>query len=229
VGEKSNVSKFLKSRLSTTNALKLRRVTEKEKRRVPFKRLAADEAVVVVVPLVVLFLLSLSILVVVVTDIFFFAQDFKQPSSLFFFFFSHWMPPHVSNNKSFRLASSCALYIIRLILTRALRSTVVGVMLSLFPTKRRSGGSTLEEKLVVAGFFSQTLNPKRKRKISQKLNCNFQTHTHRNALKRFSYNTREEKYAHFSLEKDERILSAFVFLWCITHTRYKLCFFSARV
>ena len=38
---------------------------------------------------------------------------------------SHWMPPHVSNNKSFRLASSCALYIIRLILTRALRSTVV--------------------------------------------------------------------------------------------------------
>ena len=93
-------------------------------------------------------------------------------------------PPHVYNNKSFRLASSCALYIIRLILTRALRSTVVGVMLSLFPSAtRRSGGSTLEEKL--AGFFprertrffSQTLNPKRKRKISQKLNCNFQ-HTH---------------------------------------------------
>lgn len=27
-------------------------------------------------------------------------------------------------------------------------------------------------------FFSQTLNPKRKRKISQKLNCNFRTHTH---------------------------------------------------
>ena len=58
------------------------------------------------------------------------------------------------NNKSFRLASSCALYIIRLILTRALRSTVVGVMLSLFPSAtRRSGGSTLEEKL--AGFFSR--------------------------------------------------------------------------
>ena len=161
---------------------------------------------------------------------FFFALDFKQPSSLFFVF-SHSLDATTRfyNNKSFRLASSCALYIIRLILTRALRSTVVGVMLSLFPTKRRSGGSTLEEKLVVAGFFSQTLNPKRKRKISQKLNCNFQTHTHRNALKRFSYNTREEKYAHFSLEKDERILSAFVFLWCITHTRYKLCFFSARV
>ena len=105
------MSKFLKSRFSTTNALKLRRVIEKEKRRVPFKRLAADETVVVV-PLVVLFLLSLSILVVVVTDIFFFAlkDDFKQPSSLF----SHWMPPHVYNNKSFRLASSCALYIIRL-------------------------------------------------------------------------------------------------------------------
>ena len=148
------MSKFLKSaRFSTTNALKLRRVTEKKKRRVPFKRLAADESVVVVVPLVVLFLLSLSILVVVVTDIFFFALDFKQPSSLFFVFFSHWMPPpHVYNNKSFRLASSCALYIIRLILTRALRSTVVGVMLSLFPSAtRRSGGSTLEEKL--AGFF----------------------------------------------------------------------------
>jgi len=81
------VSKFLKSaRFSTTNALKLRRVTEKKKRRVPFKRLAADETVVVVVPLVVLFLLSLSILVVVVTDIFFFALDFKQPSSLFFVF-----------------------------------------------------------------------------------------------------------------------------------------------
>lgn len=27
-------------------------------------------------------------------------------------------------------------------------------------------------------FFSQTLNPKRKRKISQKLNCKFRTHTH---------------------------------------------------
>lgn len=71
------MSKFLKSRFSTTNALKLRRVTEKEKRRVPFKRLAADETVVVVVPLVVLFLLSLSILVVVVTDIFFFCSRFQ--------------------------------------------------------------------------------------------------------------------------------------------------------
>lgn len=87
---------------------------------------------------------------------FFFALDFKQPSSLFFVF-SHWMPPHVYNNKSFRLASSCALYIIRLILTRALRSTVVGVMLSLFPSAtRRSGGSTLEEKL--AGFFPRERN-----------------------------------------------------------------------
>ena len=82
-------------------------------------------------------------------------------------------PPHVYNNKSFRLASSCALYIIRLILTRALRSTVVGVLLSLFPSAtRRSGGSTLEEKL--AGFFprerffSQTLNPKRKREKYRK-------------------------------------------------------------
>jgi hypothetical protein len=63
---------------------------------------------------------------------------------------SHWMPPHVSNNKSFRLASSCALYIIRLILTRALRSTVVVAVIvvviksSLFPRATgRSGGSTL--------------------------------------------------------------------------------------
>lgn len=70
------MSKFLKSRFSITNALKLRRVIEKEKRRVPFKRLAADETVVVV-PLVVLFLLSLSILVVVVTDIFFFCSRFQ--------------------------------------------------------------------------------------------------------------------------------------------------------
>lgn len=166
------MSKFLKSRFSTTNALKLRRVIEKEKRRVPFKRLAADETVVVV-PLVVLFLLSLSILVVVVTDIFFFAlkDDFKQPSSLF----SHWMPPHVYNNKSFRLASSCALYIIRLILTRALRSTVVGVMLSLFPSAtRRSGGSTLcEEEQSSSGrswrdnlLFSQALNTKQRKNIA---------------------------------------------------------------
>lgn len=81
-------------------------------------------------------------------------------------------------------------------------------------------------------FFSQTLNPKRKRKYrknSTVISKHTHTHTHRNALKRFSYNTREEKYAHFSLEKDGRILSVFVFLWCITHTRYKLCFFSARV
>ena len=113
----------------------------------------------------------------------FFALDFKQPSSLFFVF-THWMPPHVYNNKSFRLASSCALYIIRLILTRALRSTVVGVLLSLFPSgTRRSGGSTLEEKL--AGFFSrekprffsQTLNPKRKRKISKNSTV-ISKHTH---------------------------------------------------
>ena len=79
-------------------------------------------------------------------------------------------------------------------------------------------------------FFSQTLNPKRKRKYRKNATViSTHTHTHRNALKRFSYNTREEKYAHFSLEKDGRILSVFVFLWCITHTRYKLCFFSARV
>ena len=84
---------------------------------------------------------------------FFFALDFKQPSSLFFVF-SHSLDATTRfyNNKSFRLVSSCALYIIRLILTRALRSTVVGVLLSLFPSAtRRSGGSTLEEKL--AGFF----------------------------------------------------------------------------
>jgi hypothetical protein len=151
------VSKFLKSaRFSTTTALKLRRVTEKKKRRVPFKRLAADETVVVVVPLVVLFLLSLSILVVVVTDIFFFCSRFQTAvvSLLRLLLSLDATTTRFYNNKSFRLASSCALYIIRLILTRALRSTVVGVMLSLFPSAtRRSGGSTLEEKL--AGFFSR--------------------------------------------------------------------------
>ena len=152
------MSKFLKSaRFSTTTALKLRRVTEKKKRRVPFKRLAADETVVVVVvPLVVLFLLSLSILVVVVTDIFFFCSRFQTAvvSLLRLLLSLDATTTRFYNNKSFRLASSCALYIIRLILTRALRSTVVGVMLSLFPSAtRRSGGSTLEEKL--AGFFSR--------------------------------------------------------------------------
>ena len=156
------MSKFLKSaRFSTTTALKLRRVTEKKKRRVPFKRLAADETVVVVVPLVVLFLLSLSILVVVVTDIFFFCSRFQTAvvSLLRLLLSLDATTTRFYNNKSFRLASSCALYIIRLILTRALRSTVVGVMLSLFPSKRRSGGSTLEEKL--AGFFSREKPPPR--------------------------------------------------------------------
>ena len=133
---------------------------------------------------------------------------------------SHWMPPHVSNNKSFRLASSCALYIIRLILTRALRSTVVGVMLSLFPSAtRRSGGSTLEEKL--AGFFSrekprffsQTLNPKRKRKISQKLNCNFQTHTHTETRLNAFHTTRAKRNTRISRSKrtEEYFLSLFFF------------------
>lgn len=164
------MSKFLKSaRFSTTNALKLRRVTERRKRDAylskdwrrtkpsssssrswfSFCSLCPSSS-------------SSS------RTSFFFALDFKQPSSLFFVF-SHSLDATTRfyNNKSFRLASSCALYIIRLILTRALRSTVVGVMLSLFPSKRRSGGSTLEEKL--AGFFSrekppprffsQTLNP----------------------------------------------------------------------
>ena len=129
------------------------------------------------------------------------------------------MPPHVSNNKSFRLASSCALYIIRLILTRALRSTVAGVMLSLFPSKRRSGGSTLEEKL--AGFFSrekprffsQTLNPKRKRKISQKLNCNFQTHTHTETRLNAFHTTRAKRNTRISRSKrtEEYFLSLFFF------------------
>ena len=180
------MSKFLKSaRFSTTNALKLRRVTEKKKRRVPFKRLAADETVVVVVPLVVLFLLSLSILVVVVTDIFFFCSRFQTAvvSLLRLLLSLDATTTRFYNNKSFRLASSCALYIIRLILTRALRSTVVGVLLSLFPSAtRRSGGSTLEEKL--AGFFprerrffSQTLNPKRKRKY-RKNSTVISKHTH---------------------------------------------------
>ena len=145
------MSKFLKSaRFSTTNALKLRRVTERRKRDAylskDWRRTKPSSS----------------------SSRSWFSFCSLCPSSSsssrtsFFFALrkrfqtavvSHWMPPHVSNNKSFRLASSCALYIIRLILTRALRSTVVGVMLSLFPSAtRRSGGSTLEEKL--AGFFS---------------------------------------------------------------------------
>lgn len=150
------MSKFLKSaRFSTTTALKLRRVIERRKRDAylskdwrrtkpsssssrswfSFCSLCPSSS-------------SSS------RTSFFFALDFKQPSSLFFVF-SHSLDATTTrfyNNKSFRLASSCALYIIRLILTRALRSTVVGVLLSLFPSAtRRSGGSTLEEKL--AGFF----------------------------------------------------------------------------
>ena len=147
---------------------------------------------------------------------------------------SHWMPPHVSNNKSFRLASSCALYIIRLILTRALRSTVVVAVIvvvnSLYFHAPR-GGVVVQLFVWRAflSFFRQTLNSKNKRKISQTATviCN-KTHTE-TRLNAFHTHAREEKYAHFSLEKDGRILSAFVFLWCITHTRYKLCFFSARV
>ena len=149
------MSKFLKSaRFSTTTALKLRRVTREEKETRTFQKTGGGRNRRRRRPARG----SLSALFVHPRrrrhgHLFFFALDFKQPSSLFFVFFSHWMPPpHVSNNKSFRLASSCALYIIRLILTRALRSTVVGVLLSLFPSAtRRSGGSTLEEKL--AGFF----------------------------------------------------------------------------
>lgn len=189
----------------TTNALKLRRERENQKRRVPFKRLAAVETVVV--PLVVLFLLSLSslVLVVVVTDIFFFALDFKQPSSLFFF--SHGMPPHVYNNKSFRLASSCALYIIRLIITRALRSTVVVarvvVMLSIstrhgeewwFNFVRRS--SRLEK---LAGFFSQTLNPKRKEKYRN--STVIPKHTHTETRNNAFHTTRAKRNTRISRSK----------------------------
>lgn len=86
---------------------------------------------------------------------------------------SHWMPPHVSNNKSFRLASSCALYIIRLILTRALRSTVVVavivvVMLSISTRHGEEwwfnslcGGAVFLQSRRLAGFFVVFLsNPK---------------------------------------------------------------------
>ena len=99
---------------------------------------------------------------------------------------SHWMPPHVSNNKSFRLASSCALYIIRLILTRALRSTVVVavivVVIALYFHAPRGGvvvqlfvwrSSSLQSGRL-AGFFvvfCQTLNSKQKKNIAN-CNCN---------------------------------------------------------
>lgn len=152
------MSKFLKSaRFSTTNALKLRRVTERRKRDAylskDWRRTKPSSS----------------------SSRSWFSFCSLCPSSssssrTSFFFCSRFQTAVVSllrlllsldatttrfyNNKSFRLASSCALYIIRLILTRALRSTVVGVMLSLFPSAtRRSGGSTLEEKL--AGFFSR--------------------------------------------------------------------------
>lgn len=170
----------------------------------------------------VLFLLSLSILVVVVTDIFFFCSRFQTAvvSLLRLLLSLDATTTRFYNNKSFRLASSCALYIIRLILTRALRSTVVGVMLSLFPSAtRRSGGSTLEEKL--AGFFSrekprffsQTLNPKRKKKISQKLNCNFQTHTHTETRLNAFHTTRAKRNTRISRSKrtEEYFLSLFFF------------------
>ena len=134
----------------------------------------------------VLFLLSLSILVVVVTDIFFFCSRFQTAVvSLLRLLLSLDATTRFYNNKSFRLASSCALYIIRLILTRALRSTVVGVMLSLFPSAtRRSGGSTLEEKLAgffprerKTGFFSQTLNPKQRKREKYRKNSTVSTET----------------------------------------------------
>lgn len=149
------MSKFLKSaRFSTTTALKLRRVIERRKRDAylskDWRRTKPSSS----------------------SSRSWFSFCSLCPSSssssrTSFFFCSRFQTAVVSllrlllsldattrfyNNKSFRLASSCALYIIRLILTRALRSTVVGVMLSLFPSAtRRSGGSTLEEKL--AGFF----------------------------------------------------------------------------
>lgn len=128
-------------------------------------------------------------------------------------------PPHVYNNKSFRLASSCALYIIRLILTRALRSTVVGVMLSLFPSAtRRSGGSTLEEKLagffLRKNFFSQTLNPKRKRKYRKNSTVYFQhTHTHTETRLNAFHTTRAKRNTRISRSKrtEEYFLSLFFF------------------
>lgn len=86
---------------------------------------------------------------------------------------SHWMPPHVSNNKSFRLASSCALYIIRLILTRALRSTVVVavivvVIIALYFHAPR-GGVVVQlfvwrSSLFSGGLFCRLSNPKQKEK-----------------------------------------------------------------
>ena len=82
---------------------------------------------------------------------------------------SHWMPPHVSNNNSFRLASSCALYIIRLILTHApcadssSSSNSSSNNSSLFPRATgRSGGSTLcveEQSLLWRAFLSFFVKP----------------------------------------------------------------------
>lgn len=62
-------------------------------------------------------------------------------------------------------------------------------------------------------FFSQTLNPKRKRKISQKLNCNFRTHTHTETRLNAFHTTRAKRNTRISRSKrtEEYFLSLFFF------------------
>lgn len=63
-------------------------------------------------------------------------------------------------------------------------------------------------------FFSQTLNPKRKRKYrTQKLNCNFQTHTHTETRLNAFHTTRAKRNTRISRSKrtEEYFLSLFFF------------------
>ena len=63
-------------------------------------------------------------------------------------------------------------------------------------------------------FFSQTLNPKRKREKYRKNSTVISKHTHRNALiKRFSYNTCAKRNTRISRSKrtEEYFLSLFFF------------------
>ncbi len=96
------------------------------------------------------------------------------------------------------------------------------------------GGLFFSRKTTPAIFFSNLKPLSAKRKISHKRNCNFHTHTHTHTHKETRLNafhtTRAKRNTRISRSKrtEEYFLPLF-FLWCITRTRYKLCFFSARV
>lgn len=62
-------------------------------------------------------------------------------------------------------------------------------------------------------FFSQTLNPLSAKKISQKLNCNFRTHTHTETRLNAFHTTRAKRNTRISRSKrtEEYFLSLFFF------------------